>query len=576
MKNFPYYLLYFFVCAAFLVNAGFLAAELLAQARDRAWKKNPGPALLLAAALGCAFVFSGSVSPRGGYDNEHDFKYLSAVFFGAEHAPELLRDKEVSPLLTDALNEALAGRSLGNVLLKNRACMALSAVLLFACLLRLGLGLSAAFLGLALFSFNFLAALNGNTFSTTAPNVLYLLSAIYAAISFETDRRDLKGLAWALAALFLVWTGRYELAALPALLLASSLLRSGGALRELAARPGAKAAAAALLLLALFLSAAWGLLVLARGSYNGPSLGEALKVLPHLRYQLGDRNLGLLLPGAAGLTPYLAAAAFALTCRAAWLSKRRGRPAFCAVLLAWALYVSAVFKPLDLFPLHFMRHQLYFFIPFVFLAAAVWSAVWEKLAARPAAWAKWTVLAGFCALYLQANVRAARSLETELRTNDREWALLLKASEDWPGNCALIYPVRDTRYFLLRKYFPLEEGRGGSGASCCLKYLPPVYQVFSDADVLPGWSYRPASPSYAPPGGKAFLQASFSHRFYTIFGSETRKELPVRLGFYYADGPADRAWLLNRDGLGSLEYGVFGEAEKKFRRALALAPDCGG
>ena len=90
--------------------------------------------------------------------------------------------KEISPLITDALSDAVSGFSLGAILVKNRSLMFLSAVQLFACLLKLGLEQSSAFHGFALFYFNFLAFLNGNAFSTTAANVFFLLSSLAAAL----------------------------------------------------------------------------------------------------------------------------------------------------------------------------------------------------------------------------------------------------------------------------------------------------------------------------------------------------------------------------------------------------------
>jgi hypothetical protein len=69
MKNFPAYFFYFSLCAAFLANAWFLAGGLFAALKAGGWRKDLVPALLLAGALACGFLFSGGVSPRGGYDN---------------------------------------------------------------------------------------------------------------------------------------------------------------------------------------------------------------------------------------------------------------------------------------------------------------------------------------------------------------------------------------------------------------------------------------------------------------------------------------------------------------------------
>lgn len=573
------HILYLSICAAFLVNAWFLAGRLAARAGQAGWKKSLALAALFAAVFAAGQLFFRGAEPRGGYDNDHDFQYMSLSFFRPGSAGMSMAVKEASPLIFGALGDAAGGFSLRAAPLKNRLLMFLSAALLFACLLALGFGLSSACFGFALFYFNFLSALNADTFATTAANAFFLFSAIYAAAVLETRERNLKGLLWALAALFLVWTGRYELAVIPALMLSASLLRPGGALRALLLRPGDRAPAWLLAGTSAALCAAWALLVLARLNYNGPPPGEALKLLSHLRYQLGEGNLGVFLPGAAPLAPYLAAAAFILTFAKALASPRRG-PALAGwtVLLLCALCFSSIFMLPDAYPLQFMRHRLYFFVPFVFLFAAAWEACFERPGGKAAAALKWGALACFCALYLNANLAAAKALEPEKRTNDREWALLLKAERDWPKGCALIFPDDDRhhRRALLEKYFPLVSGDCGRRVpACVIKYLPPTYAVFRAEPAPKPEGYGPADASYAGPGTRPLIEASFAHKFYTGWDFEERGEVPLRIGFYYADNPQDRAWLLNRDGLCAFKNGGYGEAEGAFRQALKLDPGCG-
>ncbi|MBI4802321.1 MAG: hypothetical protein HY796_07330 [Elusimicrobia bacterium] len=579
MKGLMNYVFYFSISAAFLANAGFLAAELAAWAGSGNRKKKLGLVLLLAAVFAAGRLFYGGAAPRGGYDNDHDFQYLSISFFQPGSVGMAISLKEASPLIFDALGDAASGFSLKAAPVKNRLLMFLAAVLLFACLRALGFGQSSACFGFALFYFNFLAALNANTFSTTAANMFFLFSSLYAAAVFETARRDFKGLLWALSAFFLVWTGRYELAVMPALILCASLLHPAGALRALASRPGAGGRVWLFLGLAAALCAGWTMLVLARLNYNGPQPREAAQLLAHLQYQLGEKNLGVFLPSAAGLVPYLVAGAFILTFLNAWFSARRSPGLVSwAILLLCALCFCSIFMLQDGYPLQFMRHRLYFFTPFVFLFAAAWEACWARFTGRTAVALKWCLLACLCAVYLKANAKAAQTLEPEKRTNDLEWALLLKASQNWPEGCALIYPDCDKhhRYLVLNKYFPLLSGGCGRKApACVIKYLPPIYRVFNDAGPKFPRDYTPASPSYAGPGARPLYESVFPHRFYTAWDSETREEIPLRIGFYYADSPKDRAWLLNREGLCIFKNGAFGGAENTFREALKLDPDCG-
>ncbi|OGR45474.1 MAG: hypothetical protein A2X35_08150 [Elusimicrobia bacterium GWA2_61_42] len=566
------YALYAACLGAFAVNAWFLGVDLAGWVRSGKPKSRLLTALLLAAAFGLGQAAYSGVSPRGGYDNDHDFQYLGMSFFNLSDIGFSFSGKEVSPVIADAVFDSFSGRSLPFVLVKNELLMFAAAVLLFAFFRRCGLGAAAAFFGFFIFYFNFLAALNARTFSTTAANVFYICSALYAAASLDEGRRGLAGLAWALCAFFLVCAGRYEMAALPALFLAASLLRPGGGLRRLVSPGGRPAAAWALLAGAAALCAVWLAEVAGRYPYNGPSAREALRLGGHFMEQLWKSNLsiGLHVPAAA-VFPAVAGAFVLVAWRA--LAAGDGRRLFCAAaLLAGALYLSSVFSVQAEYPLHFMRHQLYFFLLFACLAAFAWEALWrpgyEKVGLA--------ALIVFCGIYLGANASAAAGLEGEKRTNDLEWRLLLEARAKWPTGCALVYGQHDHRKNVLKKYFPLLSGDCAQKEPACVyKYIPAHCQVFSGPEagrpqdcVLP---WLPGGGSAAP----ALAEAGFPHRFYTMFrDAEARQPLPVRIGFYRADKALDKALFLRQDGLCSLKSGDLPVAERRFRQALALAPDC--
>ena len=71
---------YFSICAAFLANAGFLAAELAAWSAAGSRRKKLAALFLFAAAFAAGQLFYRGAQPRGGYDNNHDFQYLSLAF----------------------------------------------------------------------------------------------------------------------------------------------------------------------------------------------------------------------------------------------------------------------------------------------------------------------------------------------------------------------------------------------------------------------------------------------------------------------------------------------------------------
>jgi hypothetical protein len=557
------------ICAAFAVCVWRLGAAALGACKGQPRRRALAAGLLLAAALGgWQWLFSG-VSVRGGYDNWHDYQYAGAEFFNPARFHLTFSGKEVSPLLLDGLGDAASGFSLAAVPVRNKLLLYASALLLLASLRLWGLGARAAVFGAAAYYFSFLAALNANTVSTTPGNLFYLTGALYAASAFELRSRDLKGLLWALCAVFLVWAGRYELAFMPAALLAFSLALPGGALRGLL-RGRERAPAAAMLGAAALLCAAWALLSLGQAQYNGPGLEEMVRPWAHLRYDLLERNLSLLrFPGRAIL---LAVPAAILV----WSSRRapaRPRPEFYAVC-AWALYSAVIFSMAELYPLQFMRHHLYFFVPYAALAAYAWELLLPALGGRLGA-AQWALLAALLALYCRANSAAALALEPQARTNDIEWRLLIDASRSWPGGTRLLYGRNDELAGVLRKYFPLtDDCGGGAGNGNALKYVPAACQVFTGPEGgRPYDCYGPWLPAAAP-RGEAWKEVSFTHGFYTTLSKcEARGPVPVRIGFYRAAGASDLAAVAARAGFCALSSGGAAAAVESFRSGLALDPD---
>jgi hypothetical protein len=557
------------ISAAFAVNAWRLGAEALAWYRSSTPRRRLAAALLLLLSFGSwHFLYSG-VSVRGGYDNLHDYQYAGAEFFDPSTLHITFSGKEVSPLAVDAIGDALSGFSLAAVPAWNGLLMFFSAVLLLACLLTWGLGACASAAGAAVYYFSFLSALNAHTISTTPANLCCLLSAVFAASVFELRSRDLKGLLWALCACLLVWTGRYELIFMPAALLILSLAMPGGALRSLL-QGRRRAGAAVLLFLFAALCAAWAALALRTEGYNGPGPDEAFRLAEHLRYDLLERNLLLLrFPAWSPLLCFPAAAL-------AWASRKRPArpgPVFFAVC-AWALYSACIFSMREIYPLQFMRHHLYFFVPFAALAAFVWDLALPARAGRYAA-ASWALLGALCVLYCLANSAAALALQPQARTNDMEWRLLLDASRSWPRGTRLFYGQHDALGNVLRKYFPVVDDCGGNSENA-LKYIQAGCQVFGGPEA--GRPYDCSGPwlPAASPAGEAWKEVSFPHRFYTTFyDREARPPVPVRIGFYRAAGAQDRAALLARAGFCALSSGDLSGAETALRSGLALDPSSG-
>ncbi|HAH31207.1 MAG TPA: hypothetical protein DCL44_02715 [Elusimicrobia bacterium] len=513
---------------------------------------------------------------RSGYDNEHDFQYLSVSFFKAGSAHEVMSVKEASPLFTDAAVDLISGHSLKAVIWKNRALFLASVWLLFSALLLCGLGLDSALAGAGLLGFNFLGLLNSNSFSTTSANLFIFTLALYALAPFlneESRTEESRGAQGAgrrlglLACGWLLLTARYEL--FIALCAICVPLLACGRLKGLYARKSAWPA----LLVFLTLCAAWGIRLCLTNAYNGPTLFTPFR---NFAYQLGARNLGMVMPFFSGAVLSLAAGAFTLILCAAFLEK--GRRSFyfgaAASLFAWLAFFSIIFIPIDLYPLHFMRHQLYFFVPCAILGAFAWEAG-TGLARTGASRLFFLVLCAGLAVYAFFNFRCAVSLNGELRTNDREWQLLEEARGKWPPNTALVYPEGDNRSALFEKYFPLLDGCGGPPGQKFIKYLPPSAFIFKKKAVICSDSYSPGENNYMPAGSRPWLERTFSHRFYTMWDDETRKPVVLRFGFYHADSGADKAWIFERKASCLIRAGLNKEARSILQEAVKADPDCG-
>ncbi len=476
---------------------------------------------------------------RGGYDNEHDFGFMAESF-------SFSSQKELSAVPVKLFTDSAGRGQLGAHTVRNAVLLALDAGLVAAALIRTGAAPAAgAFAGLLLL-FNFLALLNARTFSSTLANVFFLLSGVYAlAALLFSEKLSWRNLAWAGCAALGVLGARFEF--LPALAagFAVALIAGGAAFRgRLAAawrsRPAASAVSWGLF---LALAAGWTGWLVSAVHYNGPAarkLVSAAEIVSNFVYHIGEKNISVF----SGLPPALAAAAALLLFLPVFAGRKpapgSGRHRFWAAwTLIWALCFSAVYMKLDLYPLHFMRHDLYFFLPFVFAAGGAADAV---LGFFRGAAAKYAVFAGaaLLAVYAAANLRAAYALNGELRTNDREWQFLVKARRAWPAGCVAVYPFENVRAALLDRYFPSPRPGAGEG-QCVMAYKSPSAQVLRK--VVPRRSAAAGRTSEETwPAGMAagaFMEEKFPHAFYTIWHSgragdadEIMAPVPVTAGFY--------------------------------------------
>ncbi len=418
----PEYFLYLTLVLAWALNIYFFC-----RFAARWHKSEPAPAKAwgaLAAVCLPALAVAFFLAARGGSGSDQDLLCLGAKFLrsGLKRVFEL---REVAPLLTDQLTDALSGYSLRALLWKNRLLFSASAFLFFSGLRRLGAGLAVSFLASAFLFWNFLAPLNANTFSTTAPNLfiwLLALTALFDAhMSAEIGGRQL---AWILASALLTACGRPEFLPVNLALLALSAAARPAAWKKCLSAPAARW----LLPAAACVAAAW--------------------------------------------TPHFLGTAGAGSAPAPWVFPLKG-----------LFYRAGAAQAPVAYPLQFMRHQLYFFLPFAYLFALAAAGLLAMTAGKPERWRRRA--AGAAALltagYSWLNFSAALRLNAARSPGDLELEFLSGAQRAWVTGCSIYSSdEQPARAAVLKKYFAFTDLCGNCAdacrpapENCVLEYRPP-------------------------------------------------------------------------------------------------------
>lgn len=549
-----------------------VGAYFSARLRETPSARGETAAVLAAAFL--ALLVSLALPPRSGYDNEHDLALLSAALFPPDLAL-IFSFKEISPLIPNWVCNLLSGHSLEALLWKNRLLQAASALVLFSGLRRAGASLAAALCAAAFLFFNYLSLLNAASYSSAPANLfLWLLSLLALADAYAAPSLGARHVLWIGGSLVLAAAARYEF--LPVNLL---LLAAVAACRELAGRrdwrTGGNLAAAAAFALLL---GAWAYRLGGVGPGVLAQVG-AFSPLDNFLYQFGERGLAAAGEYGRRLAPAFAGLSAALALAGALLAGRRRREALIclAALCASAVYFSVIYKPLDEYPLQFMRHQLYFLVPFTFLFAAGLAGLERILAARRLNRTPLLFLCGAAAAaYAAVNARAALHLNPELRTNDREMAFLAAAREAWPEGWKLaLYPCGDPAAGLLKGYFPVFDPAAPRAGDRLVFYRSARSQAFSGAASGADGDAGYCGVPYGTAGYPPLLESAFAHRFYTSWpGVESREARRLTIGFYGGKDTA-ASLALNEAAGALLRKGRHAEARGLLAGAVGEDPHCG-
>ncbi|MEA3306779.1 MAG: tetratricopeptide repeat protein, partial [Elusimicrobiota bacterium] len=476
------------------------------------------------------------------------------------------------------ISDIISVFSLETILIKNRSLIFFTALILFMLLLKLKLDYSAAISGFGLFYFNFLAIINANSFTTTSSNIFFFLSSLFAIVCFHIEKKDIKSnIIWVLSAMFLMLTSRYELfvVSFMGFLTVSGIYIKEYKIRFNIAREHPLFSAGIIAYFGVCLL--WLARLVNSIPYNGPDIGDAVNLLGNLKYQLIEHNAAFFVPQASLIVPLVVVLSFfVILYRGLEDREKLAKNLIIGTfIMFWIIYFSIIFAPLDLYPLHFIRHRLYFFIPFVILFAFAWdSAVYFLKHMKFIRFLKPIMAVLLILAYAFTNIRTVESLQNEKRTNDIELEFLSKAQKKISDKYIVVYPAFDHRFFLLKKYFPFYDDCAIIEDKRYVKYVSAKKFIMrKKGDIIQ--NYHPLKSNYIGKEEKAAFKIFFDHRFYTMWPDlETRDEIPIEMGFYFADGSKDEAWILNSQGQCEFRAGNFNKALKYFKTAVKIDADC--
>jgi len=548
-------------------------------------KNRTGTYIFFAATAVLFFFISSFVSVRGGYDNNHDYLCLAADIFSPD-TTKVFSFKEIAPLFTDSVSNFISGNSMSALILKNRLLFVLSAFLFFIGLRKLKAGFFPSAAATVLLFFNFLSLMNASAFSTTASNIFIFVSAVLAAAdAYSADKMRPASFAWMFSSLILIIMSRYEFAPVYALFITAVLLK--GYIKKdrfFRDRLSAVTIAAGLTAAVLFSAAALGI------KNPGGQLVKPVKTslyMNSLYYQFWLNDINIMLGGKSAVLPegestpevpagakafallILLAASAAAACNFYRKGAKSDKLIFSAVLSAWIIYFIIIFQPLDKYPFHFMRHQLYFLLPFAYLAAAAAEGLGGPAEKKRAVYTGGIIL--FSAVYILLNARTALANNNSLRTNDEELVFIMNSQRSWPAEARLLYPMTDPDDFhaaLLARYFPAPDPR---------TELKDIL-AYASTEKLFGKHGGPLEHKYISPAADAVFVSSktFVHEFYTEFREkEERKEEELTVGFYRINGNSRaEGQLYIRNGVLETWKNDFGKAAEYFRKAADTDDGC--
>lgn len=487
----------------------------------RFYRKESKNMLLCIGALTVAMLCGiFSTSARGGYDNQHDYNFLSMRMDDT-----IFSTKEISPIFFKEAVNKVSYFSLNAVLLSNRLLSVLSLLLFFAMLHSAGAGKYGSIAGSALLFLNFQHLAGVSSFCSTSINVFILIGAMSAILSVDVEKKIGTGqIAWIFSACCLAAMARVEhipmLFILGMFVLVMAIIRKNSVFKSFKSMSLVVFGVSVLIFLFYFQLSEYKNLKLLHSCVPIDVLTEQLigetifplfsfspeKLLP---FQTDNINKCFYVSCAFVIIFLLIKYAFGIK---KWKITRFSGEAFSLMLCS--LYFMCIYVHQDEYPLQFVRHRIYLLTPLCAMAAFAVENMISDLDTklrnkRNCAY----ILAAFLSVYFLLNLKTVIALNSQLRTNDIELSLLASAQKDFQGKYNI---YSDKLNIFMDRYFNNDFGNSH------IRYISAI--ELSSREYLLG---KDISDSCVP-----LKKWKFVHRFFTYEPEETRDPITIEPGFY--------------------------------------------
>lgn len=485
-------------------------------------KRENKAAIICLAIIGITMLYGNFTAPvRGGYDNNHDFQSMGNRI---SNTKILFLFKEVSPIFLKSSVDIASNYSLAALLTFNRTLPLLSLFLFYAGLRSIGSGIISSLLASGFLFLNFHLFLNASAFSTTSANFFILISSFTAfSVCFAKQKIVCEDIIWLFSAIIITSMARIE--TVPALfIMGIGLLYEKVKVKVPILNSFSSKFLSILGTICLMPCLYFQLFRLSENSIKLARINNPFIVF---NMQMIEENLAILfstVPAEAfpknsniGLGIFIFIPI--IICILFYVKNKRNSDRIPALgYLLTAIYFSIIYCWQDNYPLHFMRHRLFFMIPFAALIPFLLRHINNNFfKIRISRQLKYFFSAFICISYFLLNISTAKALDNELRSNDLEWALLLKEQKFIRENYLVINDFSSPKADIIKLYFR----NNVSAHNKHLIYIPSDKILLLRANKM--------QLKYIFP----FKTIKFKHAFHSNFQNKGNENTLIQPGFYY-------------------------------------------